>query len=160
MKTGIHPDYVDTKIVCLCGNAIETQSTAGSQIPTDICSACPPLYTGQPTIVEDPMAIAWMGGSALIAYVERPKPFGPPDLYIHSVDSYACTSCEGTEPVAVRGEDDGPSGATWWANPATWNAILSGLWGVATLLALGLTVLLFCLATPIRSQNVRNASGV
>jgi large subunit ribosomal protein L31 len=52
MKTGIHPDYVDTKIVCLCGNVIETKSTAGSEIHTEICSACHPFYTGQQKIVD------------------------------------------------------------------------------------------------------------
>ena len=52
MKTGIHPDYVDTKIVCLCGNVVETKSTAGPEIHTEICSACHPFYTGQQKIVD------------------------------------------------------------------------------------------------------------
>ncbi|RKZ17778.1 50S ribosomal protein L31 [bacterium] len=52
MKTGIHPDYVDTKITCLCGNIVETKSTSGPEIHTEICSACHPFYTGQQKIVD------------------------------------------------------------------------------------------------------------
>jgi large subunit ribosomal protein L31 len=52
MKTGIHPDYVDTKITCLCGNVVETRSTAGAELHTEICSACHPFYTGQQKIVD------------------------------------------------------------------------------------------------------------
>jgi len=52
MKTGIHPDYVDAKIICLCGNTVETKSTAGPEIHTEICSACHPFYTGQQKIVD------------------------------------------------------------------------------------------------------------
>ncbi len=52
MKTGIHPDYVDTKITCLCGNIVETKSTSGPDIHTEICSACHPFYTGQQKIVD------------------------------------------------------------------------------------------------------------
>lgn len=52
MKTGIHPDYVDTKIICLCGNVVETKSTSGPEIHTEICSACHPFYTGQQKIVD------------------------------------------------------------------------------------------------------------
>lgn len=52
MKTGIHPDYVDTKITCLCGNVVETKSTAGAELHTEICSACHPFYTGQQKIID------------------------------------------------------------------------------------------------------------
>jgi len=52
MKTGIHPDYVDTKITCLCGNVVETRSTAGPEIHTEICSNCHPFYTGTQKIVD------------------------------------------------------------------------------------------------------------
>ncbi len=52
MKTGIHPDYVDTKITCLCGNVMETRSTAGAELRTEICSACHPFYTGQQKIID------------------------------------------------------------------------------------------------------------
>ena len=52
MKTGIHPDYVDTKTTCLCGNVVETKSTAGAELHTEICSACHPFYTGQQKIID------------------------------------------------------------------------------------------------------------
>ena len=52
MKAEIHPKYVDTKITCLCGNVVETRSTRGPQINTEICSACHPFYTGQQKIVD------------------------------------------------------------------------------------------------------------
>ncbi len=46
MKAGIHPDYVDARIVCACGNAIETRSTI-PEIHVEICSQCHPYYTGK-----------------------------------------------------------------------------------------------------------------
>jgi large subunit ribosomal protein L31 len=52
MKAGIHPDYTESKIVCLCGNEIETRSTAGKEIHVEICSACHPFYTGTQKIVD------------------------------------------------------------------------------------------------------------
>jgi len=52
MKPKIHPEYVDTKIICLCGNEVETRSTAGPEIHVEICSACHPFYTGQQKIVD------------------------------------------------------------------------------------------------------------
>ncbi|HKK73159.1 MAG TPA: 50S ribosomal protein L31 [Candidatus Krumholzibacteria bacterium] len=52
MKQGIHPEYVDTKITCLCGHEIETRSTAGPAIHVEVCSNCHPFYTGQQKIVD------------------------------------------------------------------------------------------------------------
>ena len=52
MKANIHPEYVDTKITCLCGNVMETRSTAGPEISTEVCSACHPFYTGTQKIVD------------------------------------------------------------------------------------------------------------
>ena len=52
MKQGIHPEYTDTKIVCLCGNVIETRSTAGGEIHVEVCSSCHPFYTGTQKIVD------------------------------------------------------------------------------------------------------------
>jgi large subunit ribosomal protein L31 len=51
MKEGIHPTYVDAKIVCACGNVVETRSTKES-IHVDICSACHPFYTGKQKLVD------------------------------------------------------------------------------------------------------------
>ncbi|MCK4665797.1 50S ribosomal protein L31 [Candidatus Dependentiae bacterium] len=46
MKKGIHPKYEDAKIVCACGNVIETRSTK-KEIKIEICSSCHPFYTGK-----------------------------------------------------------------------------------------------------------------
>ena len=46
MKKGIHPKYKVTKIVCHCGNVIETRSTVDN-IHVEVCSACHPFYTGK-----------------------------------------------------------------------------------------------------------------
>ncbi len=52
MKPGIHPEYTDLKVVCACGNTIETQSTLGRELHVEICSACHPFYTGKQKIVD------------------------------------------------------------------------------------------------------------
>lgn len=46
MKEGIHPDYKPTTITCACGEVIETSSTK-EDIRVEICSKCPPLFTGK-----------------------------------------------------------------------------------------------------------------
>ncbi len=46
MKSGIHPEYYNAKVVCNCGNEFETGSTTES-IRVEICSNCHPFYTGQ-----------------------------------------------------------------------------------------------------------------
>ena len=51
MKQGIHPKYQDTKITCVCGNVIETRSTA-SDLEIEICSNCHPFYTGKQKLVD------------------------------------------------------------------------------------------------------------
>ena len=51
MKKGIHPKYVKTKIVCLCGNVIETRSTV-PEIRVEICSNCHPYFTGKQKLVD------------------------------------------------------------------------------------------------------------
>lgn len=47
MREGIHPNYVESKITCACGNVMPTKSTRGSSIMVDICSNCHPFYTGK-----------------------------------------------------------------------------------------------------------------
>lgn len=51
MKTGIHPQYVDTTITCVCGNVMEIGSTLPDQ-KVDICSNCHPFYTGKQKLVD------------------------------------------------------------------------------------------------------------
>lgn len=51
MKEGIHPHYETVRIVCACGNVIETRSTV-ADMHVDICSACHPFYTGKQKLVD------------------------------------------------------------------------------------------------------------
>ena len=51
MKKGIHPEYKETTITCVCGNVIQTRSTK-QDIKTEICSQCHPFMTGKQKIVD------------------------------------------------------------------------------------------------------------
>ena len=51
MKQGIHPNYVDCKITCACGNVIETRSTR-PEIRVEVCTKCHPFYTGKQKLVD------------------------------------------------------------------------------------------------------------
>jgi large subunit ribosomal protein L31 len=51
MKEAIHPDYKPAKILCACGNLIETRSTRGD-FHIEICSACHPFFTGKQKIMD------------------------------------------------------------------------------------------------------------
>lgn len=51
MRDKIHPKYEMTKITCVCGNVIETRSTA-QNINVEICSACHPFFTGKQKLVD------------------------------------------------------------------------------------------------------------
>ena len=51
MKKEIHPEYVETKINCACGNIIETKSTV-KDLHVEICSACHPFFTGKEKLVD------------------------------------------------------------------------------------------------------------
>jgi large subunit ribosomal protein L31 len=51
MKEKIHPKYEAAKITCVCGNVIETRSTA-RDIKVEICSACHPFFTGKQKLVD------------------------------------------------------------------------------------------------------------
>jgi large subunit ribosomal protein L31 len=51
MKPGIHPKYVESTVVCACGNTFTTRSTR-QQLRTDLCNVCHPFYTGEQRIVD------------------------------------------------------------------------------------------------------------
>ena len=51
MKEGIHPNYVDAKIICACGEVINTKSTKGDY-HVEVCSKCHPFFTGKQTFVD------------------------------------------------------------------------------------------------------------
>jgi large subunit ribosomal protein L31 len=47
MKSGIHPAYADTTVVCGCGNTKES-----GHIVVEVCSQCHPFYTGKQKILD------------------------------------------------------------------------------------------------------------
>lgn len=52
MKKDIHPKYnTQAKVICACGNEIETGSTL-DEIKTELCSNCHPFYTGKQKLVD------------------------------------------------------------------------------------------------------------
>ena len=51
MKTDIHPEYVESKVTCSCGETFTTRSTM-PEIKVEICSVCHPFYTGKQRLVD------------------------------------------------------------------------------------------------------------
>ena len=51
MKTEIHPEYVQTKVVCSCGNTFVTRGTK-AEIHVELCNECHPFYTGKQKLVD------------------------------------------------------------------------------------------------------------
>lgn len=51
MKADIHPNYVQCKVTCACGNTFETRSTIGD-MKIEICAACHPFFTGKQKLVD------------------------------------------------------------------------------------------------------------
>jgi len=52
MKKDIHPQYFPkAKIICACGNEIETGSTK-EEIKVELCSNCHPFFTGKQKLVD------------------------------------------------------------------------------------------------------------
>ncbi len=51
MKAGIHPEYNEVAIECVCGASFNTRSTA-KLAKIDICSSCHPFYTGKQKVID------------------------------------------------------------------------------------------------------------
>ncbi len=51
MKTGLHPEYVTSHVVCSCGNEFMTRSTK-AELHVEICAACHPFYTGKQKLMD------------------------------------------------------------------------------------------------------------
>jgi large subunit ribosomal protein L31 len=51
VKTDIHPEYMETKVTCSCGETFTTHSTL-PEIKVEICSVCHPFYTGKQRLVD------------------------------------------------------------------------------------------------------------
>ena len=51
MKAKIHPEYVEAKVHCACGNEWETKATI-PLLRVEVCSNCHPFFTGEQRIVD------------------------------------------------------------------------------------------------------------
>ncbi|MCR9204395.1 MAG: 50S ribosomal protein L31 [Halobacteriovoraceae bacterium] len=51
MKAGIHPEYNDVTINCVCGASYQTRSTTKLE-KVDICASCHPFYTGKQKVLD------------------------------------------------------------------------------------------------------------
>jgi len=51
MKSAMHPIYKESKVICHCGNVIETRATV-DEIKVEICSNCHPFYTGKAKLID------------------------------------------------------------------------------------------------------------
>jgi large subunit ribosomal protein L31 len=51
MKKKIHPNYVECKVSCACGNAFDTRATV-PKLEVEICSECHPFYTGKQKYID------------------------------------------------------------------------------------------------------------
>ena len=46
MKKNIHPEYVESTIICACGETFTAMSTQ-KENHVEVCSKCHPFYTGK-----------------------------------------------------------------------------------------------------------------
>jgi large subunit ribosomal protein L31 len=51
MKQGIHPDYMETRVTCSCGNTFTTRSVK-PELHVELCNQCHPFYTGKQKLVD------------------------------------------------------------------------------------------------------------
>ncbi len=51
MKKKTHPKYVESTIICACGNVVHTRSTKPN-MHVEICSNCHPFFTGKQKFVD------------------------------------------------------------------------------------------------------------
>jgi len=52
MKTGIHPELLETTVHCNSCNASFTTHSTVPKIEVEICSACHPFYTGKQKLID------------------------------------------------------------------------------------------------------------
>lgn len=51
MKKGIHPAYMEAKVICACGETFVTRATK-KEIRIEICSKCHPFFTGKQKLLD------------------------------------------------------------------------------------------------------------
>jgi large subunit ribosomal protein L31 len=73
MRTGIHPDYVECKVTCSCGETFQTRSTK-PELHVELCSKCHPFFTGTQKLVDSGGRVQRFSdkfGNAAAAVAER-----------------------------------------------------------------------------------------
>jgi len=56
MKKNIHPEYMDTKVTCACGNTFTVRSNK-KELHLEVCNKCHPFFTGQNTVTRKTGAV-------------------------------------------------------------------------------------------------------
>lgn len=51
MKSGIHPEYMESKVTCACGNTFITRSTK-PELRVEVCAQCHPFFTGTQKMID------------------------------------------------------------------------------------------------------------
>jgi len=51
VKPGIHPEYMESKVTCACGNTFVTRSTK-AELRVEVCSECHPFFTGTQKMID------------------------------------------------------------------------------------------------------------
>lgn len=51
MREGIHPNYQECNVSCVCGNRFQTGSIL-KEIKVEICNACHPFFTGRQKMMD------------------------------------------------------------------------------------------------------------
>jgi large subunit ribosomal protein L31 len=51
MKAGIHPQFVECAVTCVCGHTFKTMSLK-PELKIEICNECHPFFTGKQKIVD------------------------------------------------------------------------------------------------------------
>jgi ribosomal protein L31 len=75
----IHPDYMNCKVLCSCGQTFMTRAVQ-PELRVDICGACHPLFTGRQKFVDSAGRIQrfqekfkWQEGAAAEASKKKAK---------------------------------------------------------------------------------------
>jgi len=73
VKKGIHPDYVESRVTCSCGESFVTRATK-PDLHIELCSKCHPFYTGTQKLVDSGGRVQRFSdkfGNAAAAVMER-----------------------------------------------------------------------------------------
>ena len=86
MKSGIHPDYVETQVTCTCGNTFTTRSTAKNGVMhAEVCSACHGLSFVAFRNLADPGGPGYSAAQAAAFASDYKVKDGPDDKGVYAV---------------------------------------------------------------------------